>query len=56
VLDEVVFEFVDDADAVVPYGSVGQMRIRTPHMPEGYLFAPPENDSFRNGWFYSGDL
>ena len=53
---DVEIEFVDEQGRVVPEGSIGEMRIRTPHMPENYLFAPSTNSSFRDGWFYSGDL
>jgi len=48
---------VDDSDDELPAGDVGEIVHRSPHATLGYY----ENDemtqeSFRNGWFHSGDL
>jgi acyl-CoA synthetase (AMP-forming)/AMP-acid ligase II len=50
-------QIVDDADRAVPDGQVGRIRLRTPHMVPGYLGNPEATAStFRDGWFYPGDL
>ncbi|HEX8535329.1 MAG TPA: class I adenylate-forming enzyme family protein [Allosphingosinicella sp.] len=50
-------EIVDDDDAPVPVGQVGQMRIPTFDGPSGYYNDPDATRRFfRHGYFYSGDL
>jgi len=51
-------EVVDDADAPLPAGALGRVRVALrPDGPRGYL-ADPETSAafFRDGWFYPGDL
>ena len=50
-------EAISSAGESLPPGEVGEIRIRTPEVCPGYL----EDDeatarSFRNGWFYPGDV
>ncbi len=48
---------VDDADAEVPPGTVGEIVHRSPHATLGYFEDDAKTaDAFRNGWFHSGDL
>jgi fatty-acyl-CoA synthase len=48
---------VDDLDQPVPPGVVGEIVHRSPHAMAGYWRdAAKTADSFRNGWFHSGDL
>ncbi|MFK8024176.1 MAG: acyl-CoA synthetase [Ilumatobacter sp.] len=48
---------VDDDDHPVPPGTVGEIVHRSPHATLGYWNAPDKTaESFRNGWFHSGDL
>ena len=48
---------VDDDDNPVPPGTVGEIVHRSPHAALGYYGDPEKTaDSFRNGWFHSGDL
>lgn len=48
---------VDDDDKVVPCGTVGEIVHRSPHATLGYWKNPEKTaESFRNGWFHSGDL
>ncbi|MEU6751226.1 fatty acyl-CoA synthetase [Spirillospora sp. NPDC046719] len=48
---------VDDTDAPVPPGTVGEIVHRSPHAALGYLGAPDRTaEAFRGGWFHSGDL
>lgn len=50
-------EIVDDEDRRMPPGAVGQIRIRTPSLSDGYYRNPEATArSFRDGWFYPGDL
>jgi fatty-acyl-CoA synthase len=48
---------VDDAGDPVPPGEIGEIVHRSPHAALGY-YADEEKtaDSFRGGWFHSGDL
>jgi fatty-acyl-CoA synthase len=48
---------VDDEDQDVPTGEVGEIVHRSPHATLGY-YADEEKtrESFRHGWFHSGDL
>ncbi len=48
---------VDDEGRVLPAGSVGRVRIRTPGMIRGYLGdAASSRAGFNGGWFLPGDL
>ncbi|WP_048438541.1 class I adenylate-forming enzyme family protein [Caenimonas sp. SL110] len=49
-------EIVDAEGNAVEAGQEGSIRIRTPHMANGYWKNPKESErSFRGGWFYPGD-
>ncbi len=48
---------VDDNDQPVPVGTVGEIVHRSPHATLGYWKNEEKTaESFRNGWFHSGDL
>ena len=48
---------IDDSDAPVPQGTVGEIAHRSPHLMLGYLDDPQRTaEAFRGGWFHSGDL
>jgi fatty-acyl-CoA synthase len=48
---------VDDQDAPVPAGQVGEIVHRSPHATLGYYKDPEKTaEAFRGGWFHSGDL
>ncbi|PWR21418.1 fatty acyl-CoA synthetase [Zavarzinia aquatilis] len=48
---------VDDDDRPVPVGEVGEIVHRGPHVMKEYWQDPAKTaESFRNGWFHSGDL
>jgi long-chain acyl-CoA synthetase len=50
-------EIVDDDDLVVPDGTIGRIRYRSFTMVDRYLGDPAASaKSFRDGWFYPGDL
>ena len=50
-------EVVGDDDVVVPVGTPGRVRHQTPGMVHEYLGDPfASAQSFREGWFYPGDL
>jgi acyl-coenzyme A synthetase/AMP-(fatty) acid ligase len=50
-------EVVDDADAPLPDGEAGWLRIRSDGMFQGYLDDPAANERMiRDGWFYPGDV
>ena len=50
-------EAVDQNDNVLPRGTEGRLRFRTPGMATGYLDNPEATAAqFRNGWFYPGDV
>lgn len=46
---------VDGNDRDVPLGKVGEILVRAPNVMQGY-WKDPDNPSFRDGWFRSGDL
>jgi len=50
-------EVVDNENNLLPYGTTGQLRVRSTHQVNGY-FRDEERSRryFRNGWFYPGDL
>ncbi len=57
VMPGVTAEIVDEAGRVLPSGQDGALRVRSPTMVEGYLGDPEQTRaSFRDGYFYSGDL
>jgi acyl-CoA synthetase (AMP-forming)/AMP-acid ligase II len=48
---------VDDRDRPVPAGVVGRIRYRGPAVADGFFGDPDASkESFRDGWFYPGDL
>jgi acyl-CoA synthetase (AMP-forming)/AMP-acid ligase II len=48
---------VDDADRPVKVGVIGEIVCQSPLATEGYYKNPEATDaSFRDGWFYTGDL
>ncbi|TQK69534.1 fatty acyl-CoA synthetase [Nocardioides sp. SLBN-35] len=48
---------VDDDDAPVPAGTVGEIVHRSPHATLGYYRDDAKTaEAFRGGWFHSGDL
>jgi long-chain acyl-CoA synthetase len=48
---------VDDAGVAVAPGVAGELVMKGPHMISGYLNRPDEQgQSFRDGWFYTGDV
>lgn len=50
-------KIVDNDDKEVSRGEVGEIVHRTPHTMKGYLHDPEKTaESFRGGWFHSGDL
>jgi acyl-coenzyme A synthetase/AMP-(fatty) acid ligase len=56
-IDRVTVEIVDDQERPVPPGSIGAIRIRGPHVTDGYFGDWEETSrNFREGWFYPGDL
>jgi len=46
---------VDENDRDVAQGKVGEILVRAPNVMQGY-WKDPDNPSFRDGWFRSGDL
>jgi acyl-CoA synthetase (AMP-forming)/AMP-acid ligase II len=56
ILPTVRLQVVDDAGGVLPVGAVGEIRARTPEMGLGYLDDAQTASSFRDGWYYTGDL
>jgi fatty-acyl-CoA synthase len=46
---------VDEQGADVPRGSVGEIRVRGANLMQGY-WRDPDNPSFQDGWFRTGDL
>ena len=50
-------QVVDDDDRPLPPGEVGEIVHRSPHAMLGYWDDPEKTaETFRNGWFHSGDL
>jgi fatty-acyl-CoA synthase len=48
---------VDDEDRPVPAGEIGEIVHRSPHAALGYYRDEAKTaETFRNGWFHSGDL
>ncbi|MDQ1632995.1 MAG: fatty-acyl-CoA synthase [Frankiaceae bacterium] len=48
---------VDEFDEPVPAGEIGEIVHRSPHATLGYYEDPDKTaETFRNGWFHSGDL
>nr|WP_275982170.1 class I adenylate-forming enzyme family protein [Frigidibacter sp. ROC022] len=54
---DVRVEVVDDADQPLPAGQEGIVRVTNPYVAPGYINAPSATaGSFRDGWFYPGDI
>ncbi len=50
-------EVVNDSDEPLPLGEVGQIRVKTDCMVQGYLDDPKITEQmFKDGWFYAKDL
>lgn len=48
---------MDEDGRLLPRGETGEIVYRGPHCMQGYLNLPEENrQSFRHGWFHSGDV
>jgi acyl-coenzyme A synthetase/AMP-(fatty) acid ligase len=57
VVPGVTVEIVDTENRILPQGAEGSVRIRSPTIVDGYLGDPEQTKvSFRDGYFYSGDL
>jgi len=53
----VEIEIVDDRDRPLPFGALGQIRVKTDCMVQGYLNDPEASRRmFKDGWFYAGDV
>ncbi len=53
----VQIEIVDDRDRPLPFGALGQIRVKTDCMVQAYLDNPEATQRmFKNGWFYAGDV
>lgn len=49
-------DVVDSSGQNVPNGQLGEVRIKTPQIADGYFNDPVTSDRhFRDGWFYPGD-
>lgn len=56
-MEGVAVEIIDAAGRPAPVGEVGQIRLQAPGMVDGYLNdEEATRKSFRDGWFYPGDL
>jgi long-chain acyl-CoA synthetase len=54
---EVEMRIVDEQDADLPIGAVGELIVRAPLIPPGFWRLPGKTArDFRNGWFHTGDL
>jgi long-chain acyl-CoA synthetase len=53
----VEFKLVDDADAEVPPGEIGEIAIRGHNVMKGYWNRPEATaDAIKDGWFHTGDM
>lgn len=53
----VFVEAVDANDKVLPFGEVGELRVKLPMMLPGYhLNEEKTKERFKNGWFYTSDM
>jgi len=53
----VQIEIVDERHKPIPFGEVGQIRVKTDRMVQGYLDDPEATGRiFKDGWFYARDL
>lgn len=56
-IPQVELRVVNDADAPVPVGEVGEVVARGPNVMKGYLNRPEETaEALRGGWYHTGDL
>jgi long-chain acyl-CoA synthetase len=50
-------EIIDEEENLLPWGSAGRLRVKSPGSIDGYLDDPAETArAFRDGWFYSEPL
>ena len=57
IIDAINLRIVDDNDKELPVGEIGEIIISGDPISPGYYNNPEENQiSFRNQWFYTGDL
>jgi acyl-CoA synthetase (AMP-forming)/AMP-acid ligase II len=50
-------QLLDDNEAVVPQGEVGEIAVKGPLVFQGYWNLPEDTEeTFRNGWHHTGDL
>ncbi len=50
-------QLLDDNEAVVPQGGVGEIAVKGPLVFQGYWNLPEDTEkTFRNGWHHTGDL
>jgi acyl-coenzyme A synthetase/AMP-(fatty) acid ligase len=48
---------LDEEGNLLPFGSEGHLRVRSPTLADGYIGVDPQGtDAFRDGWFYSSDV
>lgn len=53
----VQYRIVDGHGALAPFGTVGELQIRSPYLMNGYLDDPAlTSAAFADGWFKTGDL
>ena len=56
VIPDISVEIIDRSGTVLPPGREGVVRIRSDYNVPGYFHTPDSARSFRDGWFYPGDL
>lgn len=49
-------KIVDDDDKELPEGKIGEMIFNGPAVVQGYYDLTKDQDCFKDGWYYSGDL
>ena len=57
VVEGVEVRIVDDADATLAVGEVGEIVARGPNIVPGYYHMPEQTrETFKNGWLHTGDI